>query len=207
MKLNYNFVRELLTTELMNDFLILETCMLKIFITAKLIFSKPMTALMALPIIISLTSLSTTSQALLLLLGAFILDFITGVYASYIETKRKSEKRKSKSFWGKILDNIYILGRTISSEKLRKSVVKGLTYSLFILSSYLIQSIFFIKSFQFSNISHREFTVTIVVIGFCILTELWSVFKENLPRAGYDLGAALMRMVRGVKKIKKEVEE
>jgi len=198
--------------ELMQELLSLKICFLKIFMTAKIIFSKPASALLltgvtTLSIYARIDSLTITQQALLMLLACFILDFITGVYASYIETKAKMKIPKAKRRWNRVLNNLEVFGKTISSEKLRKSVVKAVAYCLFIICAYGIQVLFFVKTFKFTTVSHREFTVTLIVITFCIITELWSVFKENLPRAGYDIGAAIMEVVRGVKKTKKEIEE
>jgi len=201
---------KLIRQELMQELLILKSCFLKIFLTGKILVTKPVSALFlagmtTISIYAKIDSLTITQQALLMLLAAFILDFITGVYASYIETKKKLQIPKKR--WLRFLRNMEILGKTISSEKLRKSVVKAVAYCLFIMCAYGIQVLFFVKTFKFTTVSHREFTVTLIVITFCIITELWSVFKENLPRAGYDIGKAIMEVIRGVKKTKKEIEE
>lgn len=214
MKILPKFVVTLITTELMEELLLFKSCFIKIFFTFKLVLSKPLTALTfagitGLSIFTRIGALDITQQALLFLLGSFILDFITGVYASYIETKAKIKplEKKPNTKWKRFLNMIDTLGKTISSEKLRKSVVKAIAYSLIVICTYGIQVIFFVKKFKFSNMSDREFTITLIVIGFCIITELWSVFKENLPRAGYDIGGAIMNVVRGVKKVKKDIEE
>lgn len=213
MKIFYKFVATLITRELMEEVILFKSCFIKIFVTFQLVLSKPLTALTfatitSLSLVTRIGALGITQQALLFLLASFILDFITGVYASYVETKAKIQPlEKPNTRWRRFLNMIDTLGKTISSEKLRKSVVKAIAYSLIVMCTYGIQIIFFVKKFKFSNISDREFTVTLVVIGFCIITELWSVFKENLPRAGYDIGGAIMNVVRGVKKVKKEVEE
>jgi|GEM_PF-2196527 len=150
-----------------------------------------------------LFALTTTQKALLLLTFVFVLDFFTGIYAAYIEQKKSEAVPDGKrSFFFKMS----VLRRTISSEKLRRSVVKGVAYMAIILLSYLIEKVFFIKELSFTSISEKTYAFNVVIIGFCVFAESWSVVMENLPRAGFDLVGTLTGAFTKAKKIKDGIE-
>lgn len=125
---------------------------------------------------VGIALLSNTQKGLLILLGLFILDLITGIYASWIEKKRNEKTNPA-------LKNESL----ISSEKLRLSGVKLFTYSSSTLSVFGIEKLFIIKSFKLENISSQDLTITVCVIAFFCAIEFYSVFFENFKRAGFDL--------------------
>lgn len=159
----------------MNQHIVLFDYFAKIFISAKLMISKPIGLTLLVPTV-GIALLSNTQKGLLILILLFILDFITGIYASWCE-KKKAEKTnptiKEQSL--------------ISSEKLRLSGVKLFTYSSSTLSVFGIEKLFIIKSFKFENISSQNLTLTVCVIGFFCAIEFYSVFFENFKRAGFDI--------------------
>lgn len=182
---------------------------LKLFSSLALITKKPISLIIAAPVVT--TAIIIDLRGILdILLWTFAGDFVSGVYASYIETKvtyKKIKKSPAVGFWRKLLYKLEILRETISSEKLRKSFVKALVYMAVIFFSFKLEQIFAFKTFKMSAVSERDFTVTTIVISIAIFIEAYSIFFENLPRAGFDIGAAFSKSVRGVKKVKKEVQE
>lgn len=116
----------------------------------------------------------TTSQKAVMLLGLFfILDFITGILASWAEfmkTNSNSEKR-------------YL----IQSSKLRLSAVKFICYALGILCAWGIEIVFVIKKIPSGSISTQNLTFTTVVIAFFCAIEFYSIFFENIKRMGFDI--------------------
>jgi len=143
-------------------------------------------------------------QSLYFLLGVFIIDFGTGIYASYIETKKEVDLVKGTI---NIKVKIAILKDTIKSEKLRKSAVKAIVYLLLIILSYGIEKIASIKPFSFESISDASYTFSTLAAGFCIAIELWSIFIENLPRAGFDIVKTFSKAFTKAKEIKKDITE
>lgn len=160
---------------------------IKLGISLKTMTSSPITGVTA-GTIITASVMSNTQKAVYLLIGLFILDFITGILASWKE-KKESEK-KDPSLKGKTL---------ISSEKLKLSGVKAFTYASAILAVWGIEKVFIIKSFTFSNISDHSMTITLIFIGFCCAIEFYSVVFENFKRMGYDIAKKLTTVVKGVK--------
>lgn len=118
--------------------------------------------------------LSNTQKAIMFLIGLMILDFATGVGASYF--KRKKDKKANK----------VVSSRLISSEKLRRSGVKFLLYSLTILTSFGMQWVFQLKTFELS-ITDLEMTLTLGVISFWCIVEFYSIFFENFKEMGIDI--------------------
>ena len=106
---------------------------IKLGISLKTMTSSPVTGVTA-GTIITASVMSNTQKAVYLLIGLFILDFITGILASWKE-KKESEK-KDPSLKGKTL---------ISSEKLKLSGVKAFTYASAILAVWGIEKVFIIK--------------------------------------------------------------
>jgi hypothetical protein len=133
---------------------------------------------------ISLTLLSTIQLSLIFLFISFCIDFLSGIYASWIEFKNK-----------KIEINTYL----IESKKLRKSISKAIAYMVFIGFVYGIEILFFIKSFSIS-VSGANLTITLVAIGACIAIEFFSVL-ENMKRCGFDLLGKISKAAQNVWKI------
>ncbi len=193
----------------MGELKLLSCYIFKLFSSLALITKKPISLIIAAPVIATAIVIDLKS-ILDILLWTFAGDFFTGVYASYIETKakyKKISKTDKLSFWKKVLYKLEVLRETISSEKLRKSFVKALVYLGVIFFSFKLEQIFAFKTFKVGAISERDFTVTTIVISIAIFIEAYSIFFENLPRAGFDIGAAFSRSVQGVKKVKKNVEK
>lgn len=126
----------------------------------------------------------TTSQKAVILLGIFfILDFITGILASWIEVKKTNSTAGKK----------YV----IQSSKLRLSAVKFICYALGILCAWGIEIVFVIKKVPSGSISTQNLTFTTVVIAFFCVIEFYSIFFENIKRMGFDV-------IQKVKKISSE---
>lgn len=143
---------------------------------------KPLTLFLNL-LLIAFPILTTSQKAALLLGIFFILDFITGILASWIEF------RKTNSGTGKK----YV----IQSSKLRLSAVKFICYALGILCAWGIEIVFVIKKIPSGSISTQNLTFTTVVIAFFCVIEFYSIFFENIKRMGFDV-------IQKVKKISSE---
>jgi phage-related holin len=122
-----------------------------------------------------------------LLLWLMIIDFITGVLASYFE-RQKSKKIATPEELVKITAK-----HLISSEKLKLSGVKFILYMSTTLTAYFIQNIFFIKSFNF-GFSEANFTISIVVVSFWCIVEFYSIVFENFKRMGIDVLLVFFKM-------------
>ena len=153
----------------------------KIFLSLKTMFKTPIGVSLIIPSI-SLALLSNLQLILLLMLIAYIVDFGTGILASWIEHKKGNEKLK-----------VYF----IESEKLRKSVVKAICYMLFIAGVYLFEKAFFIKSIAITSVSDKELTITSIAVAFSFAIEFFSIL-ENLKRSGFDI---IGQFKNGAKKI------
>jgi hypothetical protein len=146
--------------------------------------------------IVAVSVLSSAQKALVLLFIFFVLDFLTGIMASWKE-KKELEKTRPE------LKQVSL----ISSDKLKLSAVKAFTYASAILGVWGIELVFFIKTFKFENISTEELTVTTIFIGFCCSIEFYSIVFENFKRMGFDIAKRFISVVRGAKKIIFQVEK
>jgi len=140
--------------------------------------------------IITISLLTSIQKALILLLLFFILDFITGILASW-KIKREQEK----------LDPSLKAKALISSEKLKLSAVKAFTYASAILGVWGIEKVFFIKTFKFDNVSTEDLTVTLIFTGFCCAIEFYSIVFENFKKMGFDIAKRFLKVVNSTKKI------
>lgn len=161
----------------------------KLGISLKTMGSSPISAVAGGTIIIAST-LTNTQKAVYLLMIFFVLDFITGILASWRE--KQEEEKKDPTLAHKSL---------ISSEKLKLSGVKAFTYASAILAVWGIEKVFIIKSFKFNHISDQNMTITLIFIGFCCSIEFYSVFFENFKRAGFDIKRNIFKVVDVTKKI------
>ncbi len=120
-----------------------------------------------------------------LLLVLMALDFATGVLASW-------------NIWhnSKVESNFWKYG--FSSSRVRLSMVKSVTYFLFIICSYGIEIIFRVKSFS-SSYSDHQVTLTLIAIAMSCAIEVYSIFFENLPKAGFDIWEKLKLIAAKVK--------
>lgn len=146
--------------------------------------------------IVAVSVLSSVQKALILLFVFFILDFLTGIGASWVEKKEKEKTNpelKKESL--------------ICSDKMKLSAVKAFTYASAILGVWGIEIVFFIKTFKFENISTEELTVTTIFVGFCCAIEFYSIVFENFKRMGFDIAKRFIYVVKSVKKIIFQVEK
>jgi len=161
----------------------------KLGISLKTMSSSPITGVVA-GTVITASAMTNTEKAIYLLIGFYVLDFITGILASWKE-KQEAEKTdpslKEKSL--------------ISSEKLKLSGVKAFTYASAILAVWGVEKVFIIKSFKFDSFSDQDMTITLVFIGFCCSVEFYSIFFENFKRAGFDIRKKFFAVTGEVKKI------
>lgn len=162
---------------------------LKLGISLKTMVSSPLTGLSAGTVLV-VSAMTDTEKAVYLLMTFYVLDFITGILASWKE-KQEAEK----------LDPSLKEKDLISSEKLKLSGIKAFTYASAILAVWGIEKVFIIKSFKFNNISDQHMTITLVFIGFCCSIEFYSVFFENFKRAGFDLRKKIFGVIGEIKKI------
>lgn len=118
--------------------------------------------------------LTAPQQAIILLSVTLVLDLITGLLASWVESK-KSMNPSAK--------NQYI----IESAKLRITAVKFSCYAMGILSAWSIETVFLIREIPSGQIATENLTITTIVTGFFCMIELYSIFFENIKRMGFDI--------------------
>jgi phage-related holin len=162
---------------------------LKLGISLKTMASSP-AAGVATGSVIVVSAMTNTQKAVYLLVAFYVLDFITGILASWkekIEAEKTNPSLKEKNL--------------ISSEKLKLSGVKAFTYASAILAVWGIEKVFIIRSFKLSHISNEDMTLTLIFIGFCCAIEFYSIFFENFKRAGFDIRKKFFTLTGGIKKI------
>jgi hypothetical protein len=162
---------------------------LKLGISLKTMTSSPITGIAA-GTVVAASAITDTEKAIYLLIAFYILDFKTGILASWRE-KREAEKKDPS-----LKDT-----NLISSEKLKLSGIKAFTYASAILAVWAIEKVFIIKSFKFDSFSDQDMTITLIFIGFCCSIEFYSIFFENLKRAGFDIRKKFFSVAGEVKKI------
>lgn len=168
---------------------------LKLGINLKAMASSP-SGIVSGSTIVAVSILTSIQKALLLLLLFFVLDFITGIIASW--KIKKDEEKLDPSLKGTAL---------ISSDKLKLSAVKAFTYASAILGVWGIEKVFFIKTFKFENVSTESLTVTLIFTGFCCAIEFYSIVFENFKKMGFDIAKRFLKVVSSVKKIIFQVEK
>ena len=139
---------------------------------------------------IGVLELTNIQLALSLLFGLLFIDYITGVLANWINHKKKF----GTSFWKDSVNGF-------SSEKWKKSLVKTITYFLFILTTWSIEKVFQIKPFNTSYSNIGNITITLVAIAISCGIEFYSIFFENLPKAGCDIEKKFMKLFDKAKSI------
>lgn len=139
--------------------------------------------------------LNTIQRAILFLILLMICDFITGIGASVSREKSRMKKNPGEE-----------KRRIISSEKLKGSGVKFLLYSLTILSSFGMQEIFILKSFKLP-VSDLELNLTLGVIAFWCIVELYSIFFENFKDMGIDIKMIFRKLTSMAKFIKEKTND
>ena len=139
---------------------------------------------------IGVLELTNLQLALALLFGLLSVDYITGVLASWINHK----KNFRTSFWKDSINGF-------SSEKWKKSLVKTITYFLFILTTWCIEKVFQIKPFNTSYSNIGNITLTLGAIGLSCGIEFYSIFFENLPNAGFNIEDRFLKLFNKIKSI------
>ena len=139
---------------------------------------------------ICILELNNLQLALALLFGLLFIDYITGVLASWINHKKKF----GTNFWKDSVNGF-------SSEKWKNSLVKTITYFLFILATWSIEKFFQIKPFNTSYSDIGNITITLGAIGFICGIEFYSIFFENLPKAGFSIEDSFLKLFDKVKSI------
>lgn len=146
----------------------------KLATTIKMMLSKPTSLIVCSPVFV-VPVYSTPVKALILLAFFFIVDFITGISASYVEFKRSLPVLPGQG-------KRYV----IQSSKLRLSAVKFGTYCIMILGAYGIEWVFVIQEFE-PHANLQKMTLTTIIIAFCCAIELYSILFENVKRMGFDI--------------------
>lgn len=123
---------------------------------------------------IGMITLSDCQWGISLLFVLMLFDFVTGVLASW--SLWKNSKIES-SFWQK----------GFTSVRIRESVVKSITYFLLIMCAYGIETIFKIKTFKAESYTEHQITLTLAAIAIACAIEFYSIFFENLPKAGFSI--------------------
>lgn len=160
----------------------------KLGVSLKTMSSSPVTGVTA-GTVITASAMTNTEKAVYLLVAFYVLDFITGILASWKEKKQAEE-----------LDPSLKEKNLISSDKLKLSGIKAFTYASAILAVWGIEKVFIIRSFKLSHISNEDMTLTLIFIGFCCAIEFYSIFFENFKRAGFDIKKNFTKVMTEVKK-------
>ena len=177
----------------------------KPFIIIQEVVTTPKGIAFAIPTLGTISLLSTQRLAFGFLVIAYTLDFITGVIASFIERLREEKKiQEVESFTWK--QKVIYFFDNISSDQMKRSIVKGIAYSVFILCSHGIQFIFKIKPFSFS-FSELTWDLPLIAVAGAIVIELWSILLENFKRMGFDIIKIGLGMFSKAKEVKKEITE
>jgi len=124
-----------------------------------------------------------------------VLDFATGIYASFIEWKKITPK--GKLFFG--------VNQGFDSHKFRKSFHKALEYGGLVYLTLNIQNALALKTISIPSITDKEIEVASALVIIFSFVETWSIVWENLPRIGVNLPDRFIKMVTGVKKVSSEI--
>ena len=151
------------------------------------VVKKPIVVIPAIGII----ELSNIQVSLALFFVLLFFDFLTGVLASYTEWKKLGKNTK---FFKDREDGF-------TSEKWKKSLVKTITYFLFILTTWCIEKVFQIKPFELQYTEIKLVTITLIAIAISCGIEFYSIFFENLPTAGFSIEDESMKAFNKVKSI------
>ena len=143
---------------------------------------KNMKKLLFVPLLMATGMLSANTVLLVsTLFLATLVDFITGVIASYVEDRKV--KRVYSAYF-------------IQSNKLRKSAVKTMSYMMLILISHLFSIIFKLGLFTIPVIG-TETELSTIAFTICISIETFSIF-ENLKRSGFDIFKEIRKVISSV---------
>lgn len=175
----------------MKDYELLVHYMGAVFIKIGYMITKPV-SILAVPVIAGLSLKSDTSSMLIILIVAIMLDFVTGMIGSYVEFKNGTATKPKVYF--------------IESSKIRKSIVKSVSYLLLIVLVALFEIAFFTVNIpRLSEITlSRSLTGVEITIGICFLIEFWSIL-ENFKRAGVDIIGKVAAVFNKIKSAKDNI--
>lgn len=139
---------------------------------------------------IGIIELSNMQLSILLLFVLLTADWGTGVYVSWINYKKENGK-------GFFKDS----EKGFSSRIWTHSLTKTITYFLFILTTWSIEKVFQIKPFNTSYSNIENITITLGAIGFSCGIEFYSIFFENLPKAGFNIEDSFLKLFNKIKSI------
>jgi len=185
----------------MNDLGIFILYLKKILLPLKIISAKPMLGIkvaipaIAAPVIAAynLPYFSLFQWSLIVLGILFTIDFVTGVWASYVEYKKAKGLTPAN---GEYL---------ITTQKLRLCIVKFISYSLAIALAWVVGFLFTIQEFSLHS-AMRKFTLPTIVTISCSIIEVYSIFFENFKRMGYDLIAKIRNIIETIYTIYKIIK-
>lgn len=139
---------------------------------------------------VGIATLSSCQLGLILLFGFMLGDFCSGLYASWVMFKQ-NPANEALRFWKD----------GFSSEKIRLSLSKSVTYFLFIMGAFGIESVFKIKSFKAETYTDHQITLTLISIAISCAIEFYSIFFENLPKAGFSIETQVKAIYGKVKAV------
>lgn len=143
---------------------------------------------------------SNIQKAFMLLFLAITVDFITGVYASQHTYVKKNSVKGFKSKVRVFFFEVF------KSEKIRKSVLKTISYFLIILLAYFIETVFFLDKIPTQEIK-QDLKITIWIITACSAIELYSAIFENIKKGGLDFKETITKGLLGIKTLYKEIKD
>jgi phage-related holin len=123
-----------------------------------------------------------------------VLDFLTGIYASYIDWKKITPK--GKLFFG--------VNQGFDSHKFRKSFHKALEYGGLIYLTLNIQNALALKTISIPSLTDREIEIASVLVIVFSSIELWSIVWENLPRIGVNLPDRFIKAINQFRNLERE---
>lgn len=158
---------------------------------------KLMIAMLAIPTAeITLSPVVQLQGVVTILASLFIVDFFSGLAASYCEWSEITPPGK------------YFFGQSggFSSDKFKKSILKGIIYGGFPLIVIKFQQVFLIKTFSFNSITDLQIDITTVCLLLFSANELYSIFWENLPKCGLNIPKMIKNLILGVKEVSNEIK-
>lgn len=158
----------------------------------------PFIGMLAVTPTIVITPVVDFTKAFVILAFLFCSDFVTGILGSYFTWKEKEDKTDTW-FFGK--------GEGFSSDKFKKTFIKGSVYLGFPLLVNKFQEIFLMKNLKLSWLTDAELNLaTFFILVFCAI-EGYSIFHENLPKCGFNLFKFIKNILGLYKEIKTDINQ
>lgn len=158
----------------------------------------PFIGMLAVTPTIAITPVVDFTKAFVILAILFCTDFVTGTLGSYFTWQEKEDKTDTW-FFGK--------GEGFSSDKFKKTFVKGSVYLGFPLLVNKFQEIFLMKNVKVAWLTEAELNfATFFILVFCAI-EGYSIFHENLPKCGFNLFKFIKNILGLYKEIKTDINE